>query len=649
MLKGGIFDTKEFRMIKFFSVFVCLISFLPLFSQQEVRIGKYVLSTSDLAVTNFNNGDPIPIVQTPQEANSYALKGKPACMKVGSSVWYNWYAVNDPRGIAPSGWHVPNEYELMNLIDVCRSNIAWVSEKNNRTILPGTPTRVEDLEPEFHWWAFGENKEFHDPFVQQLKCPFAMGPLTLEIANKTDFYPVRVFANNPSQMFAREYFLKTRSFEVNTGNNSWKLVVKSENCDSDSDEENSCYGKATLYLKNTIDTLEQYTIQLDDFSFYKKGAEISFNLGVRFDDYNFDGQLDFGIGFNVNPLEFTPQVFFLDKVKKKAVFNKEFNQLFLLGESSFFDAQKRTFEGFTTMADSYTFIEYYLCPPDSLSKFAKYKLPNELSELKVNYPNVYLVNYFSVSDHQLERFNLQTHGYEYYLLDDWGYGEMHAVEGGEPYWVELSNGIGVEVQKIDSANYENAARNVQENPFMTSIENEDHERYFLKRYGKSVKRKGNNLVLKPEEGPAIEFQNIDSLQHFYTYYGVTEDQKCWIVRQSGASEAYVQYIINCATGTIDSSMFSFPRFSPDGLHCAEGDFGAMERMGRFILYSRRNGKWVSIADVTFENLEFTFAPYDFFWIDEKTIFVKQLILESNPESEGHFEYAKFTFNFKETD
>jgi uncharacterized protein (TIGR02145 family) len=30
---------------------------------------------------------------------------------------YNWYAVNDPRGICPSGWHVPTDAELTILTD----------------------------------------------------------------------------------------------------------------------------------------------------------------------------------------------------------------------------------------------------------------------------------------------------------------------------------------------------------------------------------------------------------------------------------------------------------------------------------------------------------------------------------------------------
>jgi uncharacterized protein (TIGR02145 family) len=616
---------------------------------QEVRIGNQVVSTQDLTVTRFNNGDLIPIVNSVEESNSYALKGKPACMKVGGSVWYNWYAVNDSRGIAPTGWHVPNERELSNLIDFCRGKIYWVAEKKNRTILPGTPTRVEYLEPEFNWWAFGENRQFHDAFVQRLKCPSAMGPLTLEIAKKTDFYPVRVFADNPNQISAREYFLKTQEFEVITGNEQWKLVVKCENCDTDSGEENECIGKAILLLTSTSDTLEHYKIEIDDFGFSKKDGKIVSDLGVRFEDFNFDGQLDFGIGFVGNFFEFIPRVFFLDAVRKKAVFNEEFNRLFVLGENSFFDLKTRSFEGSTTMADSYQIIEYYLCPKDSLSKFAHYSLPSELSQDKINYPNVFLVNYFSLSDRELTRFNLNTFGYERYTLDDWGYGEMHAIENGNPYWVELAKGgISVEVQKIDSATYYNAAKNIQENPFTLSQENEDFnlEGVYLKRFGKGVKRQGDKLVLKPENGRELEYKNSEEPWQSYSYFGLTEDRKCWIVRQYQESEAYVQLLIDCKSGAIDSSMFSFPRYSPNGMYCAEGDYGAMESMGTLNLYSLKNGKWLPFVNATFENLEFSFAPFDLFWIDDKTILVKQLKLKSNPEREEYFEYAKFTFDFK---
>ncbi len=637
---------KQLDMKVVFSIILCLLGFESF--SQEVRIGNQVVSTQDLMVTKFNNGDPIPIVKSFEESNSYALKGKPACMKVGNSIWYNWYAVNDSRGIAPSGWHVPNVHELSVLIQVCRQNIRWVAEKDNRTILPGTPTRLIKNEPEFNWWAKGENREFNESSVSRLKCPTSMGPLSIEIAKKSNFYPVRVFADYPNQIMAREYFLKKQTFEIITGNNQWKVVLTSENCDTDDNEESQCNGKATLIVTNISDSLDSYKIELDQIYFLKKDGAIVSNLGVRFEDFNFDGKLDFGIGFTENPFEYTPKVFFLDKNKKRAIFNEEFNKLFQLGESSFFDLETGHFGGMTTMANYYENIEYHLCPLDSLSKYEDYQFPSELADYKINYPNVFLIDYFLISENNLVRFKSSIHSYEKFTLDDWMYGEFYSTVGSDPYTIEsIENGVSIEVQKIDSSTYYNAAQNIQENPFINDLEDEDYnpELIYLKKFGDGVKRKGDKLVFKTENGRQLEFNNSDS-PYSTIYYGFTEDQKSWIVRQYGAFDAYEQLIIDRKTGTIDSSMLSFPRFSPNGLYCVEGNYFAMENLGVLNLYTLINGNWFPLVDYTFEDLEFGFAPLDLFWVDDKTIFVKQLKHKSNIERDVYFEYAKFTFHFR---
>ena len=92
---------------------------------QTVKIGTQVWTTKNLDVSTFRNGDPIPEVQ---EYNEWLKAGKnkqPAwCYynndpKQGAKYGklYNWYAVNDPRGLAPKGWHIPSEHEWTILID----------------------------------------------------------------------------------------------------------------------------------------------------------------------------------------------------------------------------------------------------------------------------------------------------------------------------------------------------------------------------------------------------------------------------------------------------------------------------------------------------------------------------------------------------
>jgi uncharacterized protein (TIGR02145 family) len=76
---------------------------------------------SNLDVVTYKNGDSIPKVTDAtawknlttgawcyynNDSTNGALYGK----------LYNWYAVNDPRGLAPNGWHIPTKQEWSNVI-----------------------------------------------------------------------------------------------------------------------------------------------------------------------------------------------------------------------------------------------------------------------------------------------------------------------------------------------------------------------------------------------------------------------------------------------------------------------------------------------------------------------------------------------------
>lgn len=87
------------------------------FSQEPitVRIGEQEWMTKNLNVSRFRNGDPIPEVRDYQEWREAGENKTPAwCYyenatdsgKVLGKI-YNWHAVNDPRGLAPEGFHVP--------------------------------------------------------------------------------------------------------------------------------------------------------------------------------------------------------------------------------------------------------------------------------------------------------------------------------------------------------------------------------------------------------------------------------------------------------------------------------------------------------------------------------------------------------------
>jgi uncharacterized protein (TIGR02145 family) len=92
---------------------------------EEVKIGDQIWMGRNLDVSNFGNGDPIPYAETDEEWLEASIYGEPAwCYfdndpDIGKELGklYNWYAVNDPRGIAPEGWHVPSDEEWRKLAD----------------------------------------------------------------------------------------------------------------------------------------------------------------------------------------------------------------------------------------------------------------------------------------------------------------------------------------------------------------------------------------------------------------------------------------------------------------------------------------------------------------------------------------------------
>ncbi len=75
-----------------------------------------IWTTDNLSVSRYRNGDVIP--QVTDENQWQKLTTGAWCWYENDSVkyWhygklYNWYAVNDPRGLAPQGWHVPSDPE----------------------------------------------------------------------------------------------------------------------------------------------------------------------------------------------------------------------------------------------------------------------------------------------------------------------------------------------------------------------------------------------------------------------------------------------------------------------------------------------------------------------------------------------------------
>ncbi len=95
--------------------------FLP-----TIVIGTQQWSRLNLDVVTYRNGDIIPQVTDEATWNSLTTgawcyyNNDPANGAIYGKL-YNWYAVNDPRGLAPTGWHIPTNAEWGILIDKLNS------------------------------------------------------------------------------------------------------------------------------------------------------------------------------------------------------------------------------------------------------------------------------------------------------------------------------------------------------------------------------------------------------------------------------------------------------------------------------------------------------------------------------------------------
>jgi len=87
---------------------------------QTVLIGDQCWMMENLKVTHYRNGDPIPHVTdggtwSGLSSGAYCEYDNDPSHVPTYGRLYNWYAVDDSRGLAPEGWHVPSDDEWKQL------------------------------------------------------------------------------------------------------------------------------------------------------------------------------------------------------------------------------------------------------------------------------------------------------------------------------------------------------------------------------------------------------------------------------------------------------------------------------------------------------------------------------------------------------
>ena len=153
---------------------------------KTVTIGQQLWMAENLNVSRFRNGDIIPEVKTEDEWRKAISSNQAAwcyydndpANRAKYGKLYNWFAVNDPRGLAPKGWHVATGEEWLGLMEYLggeksagakmKFTSGWKDDKgrdgngSNSSGFAGLPggersSRFYGLENNGMWWSSTEN------------------------------------------------------------------------------------------------------------------------------------------------------------------------------------------------------------------------------------------------------------------------------------------------------------------------------------------------------------------------------------------------------------------------------------------------------------------------------------------------------------
>lgn len=194
---------------------VVILTTFALNNLQCITIGNQSWTLKNLDVTTYRNGDPIPHV-TDETAWANLTTGA-WCYNNNDSVnggkygkLYNWYAVNDSRGIAPTGYHMSSDAEWTTLVNYLggeliaggalkeRGTSHWVDSvgSTNSSGFTALPGGFRDYDGTFRslnqggfWWT---NTEWSSTLSWYRFLSYDAVRVTRMYLDKTDGFSVRL-------------------------------------------------------------------------------------------------------------------------------------------------------------------------------------------------------------------------------------------------------------------------------------------------------------------------------------------------------------------------------------------------------------------------------------------------------------------------
>jgi uncharacterized protein (TIGR02145 family) len=163
----------------------------------SVKIGNQIWMTENLNVDRFQNGDVIPEAKTAEEWIAAGNAKSPAWCYFKNDLnnvrtkgkLYNWYAVNDSRGLAPIGWTIPTQSDINLLLvelggeivakQAIKSQTGWgqFGNGNNKSKLNGLPNGIREGDQadfrggnsnSLYWWTSSASEQYPKQYSKTL-------------------------------------------------------------------------------------------------------------------------------------------------------------------------------------------------------------------------------------------------------------------------------------------------------------------------------------------------------------------------------------------------------------------------------------------------------------------------------------------------
>jgi len=142
-----------------------------------VSIGDQLWMAENLKVTHYQNGDEMPYSYNDPQYGAYAEYNNDASNVAVYGRLYNWFAVNDARGLCPVDWQVPSDDELQELEMYLGMSESEANSEGLRGTDEGGKLKEEGTE---HWnspntgatnetgfTAFPGGRRDYDPYTNQ--------------------------------------------------------------------------------------------------------------------------------------------------------------------------------------------------------------------------------------------------------------------------------------------------------------------------------------------------------------------------------------------------------------------------------------------------------------------------------------------------